>query len=417
MRGRIQWIRPPTFVRVCGDRPDHAGTGQHGAMSPRPTPHTRDQTALKFLQAGVRLVDALLAIDRAAELPPRLRSLHFPAPLEWIRVEDVLREARQDEASLSAKAFWNRWSDKDSFVTDLAIFAITYADSGGDGAPRTHEMRAALAAAEVPFSAKVQVLAGAVMTELLDQPRSYLLGHLAAVVHHAPKLQAALAEAIGGDGRAWECFYDESLAAVGLSWRPGWGSHRAQVVVAALLDGLLVRQRVMPRDDEAWDVAGIFADAVTALLAGMVDLEGRGRTAAEVLDDGWAAGGKARPSPRRSVGRNGDDHDVVLVVPHRAVEPAAAADHVEPLGPRPRKHGVGLKFTLVDAQDLGDEVAARRAPRLHLDRVTGLELGQTGERPAALAGGVHVGGDDRRTRGVPGGGAEAVPARLGGAGR
>lgn len=262
-------------------------------MTPRPAPTTRDESAHKFLQAGVRLVDALVGPAPEADLPPRLKSLHFPAPLDWIRIEDVIREARQDEPSLSAKAFWNRWPDKDSFVVDLVTFAVGNDDSGGTVAPRTYALRELLDA-DLPPSTRVALLTRSVMMELVARPRAFLLGHLASVAHHAPKLHAALAEGVDADSRTWEDFYDATLAASGLRWRPGWDAARAQLVMGALIDGLLIRSRVRPPDEGRgdWDPAAMLAHAATALFAGMIDVDGSGRTPAEILD---AAG--AGPTP------------------------------------------------------------------------------------------------------------------------
>lgn len=253
-------------------------------MAPRPAPHTRDPLALQFLQAGVRLVDALVAPTPSSELPPRLKALHFPAPLDWIRIEDVIREARADEPSLSAKAFWNRWPDKDSFVVDLVTFALDTSATGGTIAPRTYALREDLPA-DRP-SANMRALTRSVMLELLGRPQAFLLGHLAAVVHHAPGLHEALARGVDADSRTWEQFYDATVAAVGLRWRPGWDAARAQVVMGALIDGLLIRSRVLPPDADrpAWDPADLLADATIALFAGMVDVDGSGRSPAELLD-------------------------------------------------------------------------------------------------------------------------------------
>ncbi len=254
-------------------------------MTPRPPPDPRDAFAQKFLQAGLRLVEALVGPASEQELPPRLKSLRFPAPLDWIRIEDVIREARVDEPGLSAKAFWNRWPDKDSFIVDLVTFAIGEDDNGGTAAPRTHALRALLAA-DLPASARVSLLSRSVMAELIGRPRAFLLGHLAAVVHHAPTVRDALAHGVDEDSKTWEEFYEATLAASGLRWRPGWDAQRAQLVMGALIDGILVRSRIRPTEDGrgTWDAAEVLAEATTALFAGMVDLDRSGRSAAQIMD-------------------------------------------------------------------------------------------------------------------------------------
>lgn len=257
-------------------------------MSPRPAPSPDDDLARVFLAAGARLVDALLTPH--ADLPPRLRTLHFPAPLGWIRVEDVIREARAGGASVSAKAFWNRWPDKDSYLVDLAGWAITHPENGTDSAPASLDLRAAMAASDLTFSQRIEALTRSVMQELLAQPRSPLFGHLAAVVHHAPGLAEPLTAEVLRDSSGWSDFYQAAVESVGLAWRPGWDAAQGQLVVRALIDGLLVAHRTsLQPDGRPWDIAEVYGAAVTAFFVGVLDLDGDGRTVAQVLDDGVAA--------------------------------------------------------------------------------------------------------------------------------
>lgn len=262
-------------------------------MSPRPAPTPTDATAQVFVAAALRLVDASLAPGPRAELPPRLRALHFPAPLDWIRVEDVVREARQEGHRLSQKAFWNRWPDKDSFLVDVA--ASAFAD---DPVPQTRAGRWLLLASDAPQSERIRFLATTLMTELLSRPRAHLLGFLAPIVQASATLEESVMEAATVDVRGWAEFYDAMVAAAGLRWRPGWDSGRAQVVLQSLIDGLLIRSRLIPvlPGGAAWDPITTFADAVIAMLSSMVDLNDDGRTVPQVLDDGVAAVARSRAS-------------------------------------------------------------------------------------------------------------------------
>lgn len=217
--------------------------------------------------------------------------MHFPAPLDWIRVEDVVREARQDEPYISAKAFWNRWPNKDSFLVDVGRLAVTH-----DAAPRTMALRELLVDTDATFSERIEALAESVMGELLARPRSYLLGFLAPIMQASASLQQAVMSAAEGDVLGWTEFYDAVLSSVGLRWRPGWDSGRCQVVIQSLIDGLLIRSRLVPElpDGTAWDPVRTFVDAATAMFAAVLDLDADGRPVSSVLDDGVAA---ARPLP------------------------------------------------------------------------------------------------------------------------
>ncbi len=85
--------------------------------------------ANRFLDAAAQLIDATL-VDQPAHNPPRLRALHYPAALDWIRIEDVLRLTRQiDGETASKRALANRWASKDAFIQDAIVHALMYRDA------------------------------------------------------------------------------------------------------------------------------------------------------------------------------------------------------------------------------------------------------------------------------------------------
>lgn len=256
-------------------------------MSPRPAPTRTDATADSFLRAGLRLMDALLGAYDLESLPPRLRSLHFPAPLEWIRIEDVIREARQEEGTLSAKAFWNRWPDKDTYLVDLT--GVAFAEVA---APESLGMRARLTLTVGNSAEGVRRLAMSVMAELLARPRSYLLGHLASVSQGSTALQDAIRASIEEDNRSWSAFFEAGVAEMGMTWRPGWDGNRMQIAIQALVDGMLIRGRVVRPEGGAggspWDPVELLGEAVVSLFASAVDLDADGRSPAQLVDDALA---------------------------------------------------------------------------------------------------------------------------------
>lgn len=74
---------------------------QTGAVSPRPAPTRYDDSAMAYLNAAARLIDASLTTESEVGTP-RLRALHYPAALDWIRIEDVLRMAQEGEGRLAS---------------------------------------------------------------------------------------------------------------------------------------------------------------------------------------------------------------------------------------------------------------------------------------------------------------------------
>src|SRR5262245_14529434 len=96
-------------------------------MSPRRAPSRHDTTACRFLDAAAQLIDAMF-VDSEDDRPPRLRHLDFPAALEWLRVDDVIRLAQTAGEGASKKAFHNRWMHKDEFVRDAVVHTMLYRD-------------------------------------------------------------------------------------------------------------------------------------------------------------------------------------------------------------------------------------------------------------------------------------------------
>ena len=149
---------------------------------PRPAATRFDATAVRFLNAGAEMIDAALGSD-LMPLPARLKSFQFPAALEWLRVEDILRVSKEDGEGDSKRAFRNRWPAKDDFLRDVVVYALLYRDTGLSAAPETRAHRTDLldAPSTVTFSERLAVICSSFQNELLSSPRSYLLAHIALV--------------------------------------------------------------------------------------------------------------------------------------------------------------------------------------------------------------------------------------------
>ena len=118
---------------------------------------------MTFLHAGVQLMEAALS-DGSKPLPPRLRSIKFPAALDWLRIEDVLRVVEADESEVDGKrALRNRWPSKDEYVRDVVMYSLVYADSDGIAAPAT-------------FGARLQMLVDGRPFVHPEHPEGFFLG-------------------------------------------------------------------------------------------------------------------------------------------------------------------------------------------------------------------------------------------------
>src|SRR5260370_36987206 len=96
-------------------------------MSPRPAASRHDAAAQQFLAAAARLIDAYLDDQSRDGQPARLRSIRFPAALDWLRSEDVIRlAATAGKPGASRKAFFNRWPTREEFLPDALVYSLAY---------------------------------------------------------------------------------------------------------------------------------------------------------------------------------------------------------------------------------------------------------------------------------------------------
>ncbi|HSN43549.1 MAG TPA: hypothetical protein VLR88_05775 [Propionibacteriaceae bacterium] len=254
-------------------------------MSPRPAPSRYDETAAKFLDAAARLIDAALA-ESGTEVPARLRALHFPAALEWMRAEDVVRTASEGDETASRKAFRNRWASKDEFVSDAIVHAMLYRDKGGDIAPNSIALLDSASNGAGTLSERISSVTDTIEDELARSPRSWLLAHIAPLLGRHPGVAEPVVAEIRADQAMWKVFFQALLDGSGVVMRPGWTAERIQMAIQCILDGVLLRRRVDPElfHDSRWAAAHLFTDLVLAFLCGIADPDNSGESVAEWMD-------------------------------------------------------------------------------------------------------------------------------------
>lgn len=259
-------------------------------MSPRPAPSRVDATAMKFLDAAASLIDAALA-ESGTDIPARLRALHFPAALEWMRTEDVVRTASERDEASSRKAFRNRWPTKDDFVSDAIVHALLYRDMGGSAAPNSVALFGTTRTGPGTLSERVSLVTDTIEIELARHPRSWLLAHIAPLLGRHPTVAEPMVAATREDHDMWIEFFRAMLDESGIVLRPGWSAERIQMSLQCMLDGVLIRRRVDPErfHNPRWASAHEYTDLVMAFLCGIADPDRTGLTNSEWLDQMSAA--------------------------------------------------------------------------------------------------------------------------------
>jgi AcrR family transcriptional regulator len=254
-------------------------------MSPRPTPTRTDATAERFLQAGATIIDLALTVRLEARgaVPA---TVQYPTALDWLRIEDVLAQVRSDDMTDSKRAFRNRWGTKDEYIADLVMYALLYRDMQGTAIPRALHERAELFDGTKTLAERISAFTGGLIDELLANPRSYLLLHLAPLLIGNPELHAVLIGYTRSDQARWQVVFSELLRLSGKSLRPGWTMERLTLALNVVLDGAILRYRIDPGHStvSAWARGNLTTDMMLAIIAGAVDLDGAGLALCDWFD-------------------------------------------------------------------------------------------------------------------------------------
>lgn len=246
---------------------------------PRPTASRHDETARRLLDGAAAIIDSALGEDADTQ-SRRVRSFHYPAALNWIRLEDVLRLS----APVSKKALRSRWETKDEFVRDAVLHAMLYRDAPEQDPGRDNPGLERLSGVASP-SAGISLIAEDLIGGLLAHPRSFLLAHVAPLFPRHPELREEVARSSRGPQDAWAAAFPELLERIGYRLRPDWTPSRLTLAIQVMLDGYLVRSRVEPGLLQAgWAQASFFADIVVAFSCGALDVDRRGLTTRRWLD-------------------------------------------------------------------------------------------------------------------------------------
>lgn len=238
-----------------------------------------------YLNAAAQLLDASLVADPMNN-PPRLGQLHYPAALDWMRIDDVIRIARGAGAPISKRALGSRWASKDDFVRDAIVHALLYRDDpSADPAARDTGLHRVTSS--MSFAESVAGVVDGLVDSLLVHPRAFLLAHIAPLLPRHPEIAEQVRASSCAAQTAWTAEYVETLQALGIGLRPDWPFERLTLAIQLVLDGTIVRSRVEPDNFAAsrWASGSMYADTVLALIASVLDIEGDQRDLRTWLDE------------------------------------------------------------------------------------------------------------------------------------
>lgn len=248
-------------------------------MALRSSPSRHDTTALHFLAVAADLIDTYLQAEPiGADQSHRLGHIHFPAALEWLRTEDIIRmgPAWVGEAA-SRRAFFSRWPTRAEFLPEAVVYTLLRHREPDDAYFRE------------PAGSASQLVSGVadeLLASLVRHPRSYLILHIGPLLPRHPQLANALLPSSRAATRVWAGLYRRLAHGLDLVMRPEWTFKRMSSVLQAMLDGFVLRHRIHPGGNTAqsWQSANILADAIIALLLGAVDWDLTGQSGRAALD-------------------------------------------------------------------------------------------------------------------------------------
>jgi hypothetical protein len=247
------------------------------ALRTRPSRH--DVAALHFLDTAADLIDAYLQEQPIGpEQSRRLGHIRFPAALEWLNTDDVIRlSANWSGEAVRRRAFFSRWQTRGDFLADAVVYALL----------REQEIPQPRHSQDATVSELVAGVTDELLTNLVQHPRSYLVLHLGPLLPRHPQLAQALLPGSRSAVKMWQELYRKLSDELDLVLRPEWTFKRLALVLQAMLDGFVLRYRVQQgrSPSYAWQGANIMADAVIALLLGAVDWDLTGQQGRVALDE------------------------------------------------------------------------------------------------------------------------------------
>jgi hypothetical protein len=248
--------------------------------------------AQQFLGVAAELIDTYLQdgpVD--PDQTARLSHIRFPAALDWLRPEDVIRlVTARTRMRGSRQEFFRRWATRDDFLPDAVVYALVREYEADD--PRRHvQQLPGILDTNAPVSRRVITAADGLLAALVRHPRSYLMLHIGPLLPQQPRLWNTLVPGPRAATQMWVDAYRRLVSGLDLIMRPEWSTKRVCLVLQAMLDGFVLRYRLQPDEypTSRWAGASIFADAIIAFMLGAVDWDLSGKSGRTVLD------GRVRP--------------------------------------------------------------------------------------------------------------------------
>ncbi|MCT2584024.1 hypothetical protein [Actinophytocola gossypii] len=249
----------------------------------RPPADRRDAVARRLLTLAAEDIDGFLAGEGRAGATP------FPQVLSHLDPVAILTRAGY---SPDRRTITSRWGSVEAFRTDAAVWALSKLDRAAE--PPPVRMAGDLADTGEPTTVVDATIrtADTLLHELVADPRSYLIAHLAPLLSSNADGADAVVDGLRAEQDKWTATYAALMEVTGSRLRAGWSPHRLALALQAMISGFIIHQRVQPDDydyarSSSYDKLSLFADSVLTFIIGVIDFSDERRTSRQELLDRW----------------------------------------------------------------------------------------------------------------------------------
>lgn len=243
-----------------------------------------DQLTRAYLEAGMRLIAEQLKVAQS-QPPVEHTDEDVLSFFQWLARQKVLDEAERQDPALrpSEGTFRHRWEFQPDYIGDLLAYALSVERWTGHTS-FAEDSRTTLIDGE-DFARSIHEIAYRDICALVENPAHQITILASVAATRDPRSGQILGETYRFINEAWESLYETTLLARGLKLRKGISMTDFGDILAALADGISMRQLADPNvsfiDHQRRE--SLLGKAALAVAAACIDI-GDGMTLEELIN-------------------------------------------------------------------------------------------------------------------------------------
>ena len=243
-----------------------------------------DKLTRAYLEAGMQLIAEQLKIEQTQAEVERTDEEILPF-FQWLARQKVLDETdwRDKSVKPSEGAFRHRWEFQADYIGDLLAYALSVERWTGHTSFAKDSLE--ILTSNSDFVKVVHEVAYRDICSLVENPAHQITILASVAATRDPQAREIIGETYRFINKAWEQLYEATLSVRGLKLRKGISMREFGDMLAALADGISVRQLADPNvnfiDHERRE--SLLGKAALAVAAACIDI-GDGMTLEEVVN-------------------------------------------------------------------------------------------------------------------------------------